>query len=171
MSADATADDRAFVVAPATPDDLEGVLDVFESVAAEGRWIATEVPFDRDALRKRMLVTIEDDARLMLVARAGGRVVGQLALMPGWPGVLDVGMCVAAEWRGRGVGSALMDSAIDWARTTDCHKLQLHVYPHNAAAIALYERHGFEREGLLRKQQRRKNGDLWDALAMGLLLR
>ena len=82
----------------------------------------------------------------------------------------DIGMLVDAAWRGRGVGSALVQAAIDWARGEGLHKLCLEVFPTNTAAIALYRKCGFVEEGLRPKQYRRASGELWDALAMGLLL-
>jgi RimJ/RimL family protein N-acetyltransferase len=44
------------------------------------------------------------------------------------------------------------------------------VWPHNAAAIALYRKVGFQVEGRRRRQYRRRNGELWDAILMGLVL-
>jgi ribosomal protein S18 acetylase RimI-like enzyme len=82
----------------------------------------------------------------------------------------SLGMMVAAQWRGRGVGSGLLTACIAWARSRGAHKVQLEVWPHNAAAIALYEKHGFVREAYLVKHYRRSNGDLWDSITMGLLL-
>jgi RimJ/RimL family protein N-acetyltransferase len=46
----------------------------------------------------------------------------------------------------------------------------LQVWPHNHAARALYRRFGFADEGLLRRHYRRRNGELWDAVVMGLVL-
>lgn len=80
-------------------------------------------------------------------------------------------MGILASHRGLGIGNALMRDAIAWATTKDLDKIALHVWPHNESAIALYEKFGFEREGYLRKQFRRRSGDAWDAVAMGLLLR
>jgi putative acetyltransferase len=48
-------------------------------------------------------------------------------------------------------------------------KLELHVFPWNAPAIALYESYGFEREGL-RKRHYLRDGELVDAVLMALLL-
>lgn len=45
----------------------------------------------------------------------------------------------------------------------------LQVWPHNAAAIALYRSRGFTVEGRL-GHHRRANGQLWDAVTMGLVL-
>lgn len=77
---------------------------------------------------------------------------------------------VARDWRGRGVGSALVAAAIEWGRERGLHKLSLGVFSHNDAAIALYRKHGFEVEGRRCKHIRRENGELWDLIDMGLLL-
>jgi ribosomal protein S18 acetylase RimI-like enzyme len=79
-------------------------------------------------------------------------------------------MMVAHEWRGRGVGSALVAAAIGWARERGLHKLSLSVFAHNTAAVALYHKFGFVDEGRRVKHFRRANGELWDALEMGVLL-
>ena len=79
-------------------------------------------------------------------------------------------MAVAREWRGRGVGSALLAAVIEWARERGLHKLSLGVFAHNAAAIALYRKFGFVEEGRRIKHYRRANGELWDSVEMGLLL-
>jgi L-phenylalanine/L-methionine N-acetyltransferase len=82
----------------------------------------------------------------------------------------DLGMLVARDWRRRGVGSALLRAAIEWARRDGMHKLSLTVFAHNATAIALYRKFGFAEEGLRVKHFRRANGELRDALEMGLPL-
>ena len=82
----------------------------------------------------------------------------------------DLGLLVDAAWRGRGVGSALVQSGIDWARAQGLHKLSLEVFPTNTAAIALYRKFGFVEEGLRTKQYRRASGELWDSVVMGLAL-
>ena len=79
-------------------------------------------------------------------------------------------MLVDGRHRGRGVGSALIDAAITWARAQGAHKMTLEVWRHNAAARALYGKFGFRDEGLLRRHYRRRNGELWDAVVMGLVL-
>jgi len=56
-------------------------------------------------------------------------------------------MWVAADCRGVGVGDALMDAAIAWARTQDLAELVLDVGVDNMAAIALYSRKGFRATG------------------------
>lgn len=49
--------------------------------------------------------------------------------------------------RGRGLGRALLDAAINAAHQRGCSALHLEVRMDNSAAVALYERAGFSRSG------------------------
>ncbi len=147
---------------------MEALLDLLEAVAAEGHFIRTEVPVDREA-RRVGFERIVEGGNCSLVAEADSEVVGGLGI-ESRHGVGELGMMVAAPWRGKGVGGALLAVAIDWARGAELHKLMLEVFPHNEAAIALYRKLGFEQEGYLRRHVRRQNGELWDAILMGLVL-
>ena len=156
-------------VRPTEAGDLDTLLDIYEAVAAEGRHIAGEAPVDRPARRARWLALVEGKTPgCSLVAEVGGELVGQAGLTG--EDLLDFGMLVAAPWRGKGVGTKLVEAAIDWARASGAYKITLEVWPHNEAALALYEKHGFVREGYLHKQWRRRNGELWDSVLMGLVL-
>jgi putative acetyltransferase len=72
---------------------------------------------------------------------------------------------VAARHRRRGIGRALLEQAVEWARESGVEKLELHVFPHNEPAIRLYEQFGFEHEGL-RRGHFRRGGQLVDAVLM-----
>jgi RimJ/RimL family protein N-acetyltransferase len=72
---------------------------------------------------------------------------------------------VAASHRRQGIGTALLHAAVGWARDVGVHKLELHVFPYNEGAIALYERFGFRREGYRRAHYRRADGYV-DAILM-----
>ena len=152
------------------PDDVEALLDQIDDVAAEGRWIAMESPIDRVRLRGRILDSLDDPEWCQLVAETEGQLVGNLAVRPVRAGIGMIGMGIADTHRRRGVGSALLAAAVEWARAEGLHKLQLEVFPHNEGAIALYRAFGFEDEGLLRRHQRRRDGALWDVLLMALQL-
>ena len=76
---------------------------------------------------------------------------------------------VAAAHRRRGIGRALLSQAVIWARGAGVRKLELHVFPHNEAAIALYEAFGFRQEGY-RKQHYRRGRGYVDAILMARLL-
>lgn len=158
------------IVRPATEDDLDAAVGLTEAVAAEGRWIATEAPVDRIARRARFESSIHRDDAQFFVAEEQGRIIGELGIEVQSYGVADLGMMVAADARGRGVGRGLLTAAIDWARAAGAHKISLQVWPDNEAALGLYRTFGFEQEGLLRRHYRRRSGEQWDAVVMGLLL-
>ena len=156
-------------VRPAVPADLEELLDGYEAVAAESIHIGGEAPVDRGRRGKAWLETMDPATPgTSFVVEAGGRIVGQLGVTG--TGRMEIGMWVAKDWRGKGAGTALMEAALEYARANGAFKISLEVWPHNDAAIALYEKFGFEREGYLRKHWRRRNGELWDSVVMGLVL-
>ena len=83
--------------------------------------------------------------------------------------VASLGMAVHDAYAGRGAGSALMAAIVELAdRWWNLKRLELNVYADNARAIALYERFGFEREGLMRAYAWR-DGEYVDSLAMARL--
>ncbi len=157
---------------PATADDADAFALVVAAVAEEGRWIATEPPVD---VAKRAALVRESRARgdrLFVLEDDDGRVVGCLGLhQVGARGVVSLGMCIVADARGRGGGRLLMDAAMAWLQDSEMHKVELEVWPDNERAIALYERYGFEVEGLRRDHYRRRDGSLRSSLIMARLLR
>ena len=156
--------DPPFVIRPGLEGDRVPLATLFAAVAEERDGIATEPPVDVQA---RAAGWMFDGT---LVAVAEGAIVGLLHLQASRHGFGELGMAVARAWRGRGVGSALLAAGIEWARERDLHKVTLAVFPHNTAAIALYEKFGFVEEGRRVKQFRRASGELWDAVEMGLLI-
>lgn len=103
------------------------------------------------------------------VADDDGAIVGRLSIArdphTSSRHVADLGLMVAAGHRRRGIGRALLEQAVAWARDAGVLKLELHVFPWNEPAIRLYETFGFEREGLRRGHYRRGN-DYVDAILM-----
>jgi len=53
-------------------------------------------------------------------------------------------LAVATQFRGRGIGKALLDAVAEHARQTGCCKVTLEVRADNDKALALYRRAGFE---------------------------
>ena len=146
--------------------DLEACLDLFESVAAEGRWLANEPPIDRREVRARWRDMMRTGEGTILVADPGdGSPPAGLAAMVGLFSP-ELGMLVRAERRRQGVGDALVRACVEWARGRGAREVVLHVFPHNTGAIALYRKHGFEDRDLVPAAYARRNGERWDALRM-----
>jgi RimJ/RimL family protein N-acetyltransferase len=111
---------------------------------------------------------------VLMVAESDGVLAGRLSIArdphPSSAHVADLGLMVDARFRRRGIGSALLVAAEEWARSAGVTKLELHVFPHNVPAIALYAKHGYEREGYRRRHYRRPNGTVVDTILMSKLL-
>lgn len=85
---------------------------------------------------------------LNIVADLDGQAVGMVSASLPIDGTVEViSMWVAPAARGRGVGDALMETALSWARQRGAIRVALDVRQANAAAIALYRRHGFRHAG------------------------
>lgn len=154
-------------IRPATSGDLDAMVDIQWAVGAEGRWIGTEVPFDRDGHRALSAATLARADAAIFVADASPGVVGQIWVIRAPFGVAEFGMALLDGWRGRGLGTGLLRAATDWAIDAGAHKMSLEVWPHNEPAIGLYRRAGYVEEGRRHRHYRRRNGELWDSLIMG----
>jgi L-phenylalanine/L-methionine N-acetyltransferase len=167
----------SFEIRQADPSDAEQLTRLADAVSAEPEgWlisIAGEWRSAGDERRFLKAVRRYPHAAVFVAERDDGTVVGRLSVgrdpHPASTHVADVGLMVAAAARRQGVGTALLRAAVDWAREAGVRKLELHVFPWNEAAIALYDAFGFEREGY-RKQHYRRGGEFVDAVLMAYVV-
>jgi L-phenylalanine/L-methionine N-acetyltransferase len=157
----------------AEPSDAERLTRLAAAVSAEPEgWlisIAGEWRSAGDERRYLKALRRYPHAAVFVAEWDDGTLVGRLSVgrdpHPASTHVADVGLMVALDARRQGVGKALMQAAVDWARQAGVRKLELHVFPWNKAAIALYDSFGFEREGY-RKRHYRRGGEYVDAILM-----
>ena len=163
-----------WLIRPVRPDaDAAALVAIRDAVAAEGEWIAG-APGERTALEEGlMLGNLLTSGGLAVVVEAGGEVVGQLLVERGRGRYEshrgEVSLALRAEWRGMGLGRALLDTAVDWARAVGIAKMTLAVFPGNERAVALYRAAGFIEEGVLRRHLRVDGGER-DVAVMALFL-
>ena len=159
------------IVRRAEPTDAQGLTELGDAVGAEPEgWLVTTNGWRNANDERRYLRAIRRYPHAaVFVAEDEGRIVGRLSIArdqhPASRHVADLGLMVAASHRRRGIGTALLDAAVRWARASSVRKLELHVFPWNEGAIKLYENYGFVREGLRRGQYRRGD-DYVDAILM-----
>jgi RimJ/RimL family protein N-acetyltransferase len=159
----------------AEPADAQGLKELGDAVGSEPEgWLVTTNGWRDVNDERRYLRAIRRYAHAaVFVAEDGGRIVGRLSVgrdqHPASRHVADLGLMVAVSHRRQGIGTALLEAARDWAHSSGVTKLELHVFPWNEAAIALYERFGFAQEGYRRAHYLR--GDEYvDAILMAYLL-
>jgi RimJ/RimL family protein N-acetyltransferase len=162
-----------FVIRHADPADAEQLTRLADAVSGEpeGWLISIGGEWRSAGDERRFLKALRryPHAAVFVAEREDGTLVGRLSVgrdpHPASTHVADVGLMVAHDARRQGVGTALLRAAADWARGAGIRKLELHVFPWNEAAIALYDAFGFEREGY-RKHHYRRGGELVDAILM-----
>lgn len=107
-----------------------------------------------------------------LIAFADDRIVAATAVLRdplGWSAhVAEVRLLVAPEWRGKGLGRALLEACIASAAADGAAKLVAHMTPDQRGAITLFEEHGFRAEALLRDHVRDAAGELHDLVLLSL---
>ena len=164
-------DGRPWTLRPARPTDARGLATLFAAVRAEGRWLLTP-PSALSAPSEAFFIgeMIRSHEGLAMVAEAEGQVIGNVLVsvernaVSSHVGTLSI--VVADGWREVGIGSDMVRAAQEWCATSGLLKLGLAVFPDNERAIAVYERTGFVREGLRRRQYRGERGVLRDELLM-----
>jgi RimJ/RimL family protein N-acetyltransferase len=149
-------------IRPARPSDVSSYLEMWRAVVAERRFVRTEAVHRSPRHYRKLFRESWSNDRARLVAVAGDRVIGTITIErmdhPVNRHVATMGMAVAARWRGKGVGSALLTAALKWARSAEVEKVSLEVYPGNEAAAALYRKFGFAEEGRLVRQSKKSYG-------------
>jgi L-phenylalanine/L-methionine N-acetyltransferase len=152
----------------AEPDDYEAIHRILSSPRATAGTL--QLPLQSlEGVRKRFFSETREGL-YQLVACVEEEVVGHLGLetftRPRRRHVGEIGMAVRDDWQGKGIGSALMEAALDLADNwLNLIRLELTVYTDNAAGIALYEKFGFVIEGTHRLFAFR-NGEYVDAYSM-----
>jgi RimJ/RimL family protein N-acetyltransferase len=160
-----------FHIRYAEPGDAAALVELARAVGSEAEgWLIANGAWRSPSDERRYLRAIRRSSHAaVLVAEAPDGVVGRLSVArdphPASAHVADLGIMVARGFLRRGIGRALMEAAEDWARDVGVAKIELHVFPYNVGAIALYERLGYRREGL-RLRHYRRGRDLVDAVLM-----
>lgn len=135
-------------------------------------WGTLQLPHTSLAARQKQIAE-SPPGHTFLVALLDGVLAGTAGLHPAdnrrRAHSAGIGMAVHDAHAGRGVGTALLAALLDKADNwLALRRVELTVWTDNTRAIALYERFGFEREGVARAYAWRE-GRYVDALTMARL--
>ncbi len=146
-----------FTVRPAVPEDEPAMLEIQHSSAIHhatidpDRWRAQSL--EAAARSRARWHAIGPRSEGIVAVADDGTVVGMIELWLKRPRdpdsartpriQADFGIAVAPAWRGRGVGTALLQAAEDWARGQGVERMALDLDAANEGALRLYERHGY----------------------------
>lgn len=161
----------------AEPGDAEQLLLFLEQTAGESENITRspgELKLTVEREREILQTSLESPTNLVLLAEIAGEIAGSLNFHSGerqrTRHAGEIGLLVLRKYWGLGIGGYLLASLIAWARGTGViRKIDLHVRVDNLAAIHLYEKYGFVREGRISRELF-VHGEFIDLYAMGLLI-
>lgn len=160
-----------FTIRPPRPEDAEELWElrrmpgVFENTMG--------LPSNRIVQTEEFIAGLDVDDHQFVAVSEDGHVVGlaglQLFANPRKRHVGSLGIYVCTDYQDKGAGTALVQALLDLADNwLMLVRVELDVYTDNAHAIHLYEKLGFEREGVLRKAAIR-DGRYADLLMMSRL--
>ncbi len=126
---------------------------------------------DKEGFESIILEDTESPTNLFLVAEVDGRIAGFSRCagnqLKRTSHRVEFGIGVLKEFWGCGIGKNLLLESIQWADSNGIKKVCLSVLETNEKAITLYEKYGFEIEGVLKKDKKLSNGKYYSTIVMG----
>jgi len=158
-------------IVPIAQKYIKSFYQCLDSVARERAYlIFLEAP-SLASVREFVEANIAQDVA-QFVALYQGAVVGWCDILPneyeGFRHSGRLGMGVHRNFRGRGIGTALITKTIEKARAKGLERIALEVFASNQGAIRLYEKFGFTIEGVQQKA-RKLDGIYDDVILMAIL--
>lgn len=87
---------------------------------------------------------VDNPQKAIFFADVDGKPVGQIKVVPWWNKFAYIEeLAVETEFRGKGVGRALLNRAIEWAKYQNFPGITLETQDNNVPACMLYESCGF----------------------------
>lgn len=140
-----------YTIGKAALEDAAQVIEYLRQVGGESDNLsfgAEGLPVDLESEKAYIGSLLDSPDGVMLVAKENGRIIGNASLnrLPRRMAHRgEIALTVLKECWNRGVGGALMQRLIEFARENGFDMLELQVRSDNASAIHLYEKHGFEK--------------------------
>lgn len=140
-----------YTIVPIQEQHIEAFWSAVDSVARERKFLAfLEGPPIQ--LTKEFVLDHIKNNWPQVVAMHQDQLVGWCDISsldrPVFAHVGSLGIGVIAPYRGQGIGEALLSTALQMAQLKGLTRIELTVRQHNKAAIALYEKYGFVKEGI-----------------------
>jgi RimJ/RimL family protein N-acetyltransferase len=140
-------------ILPIAPEHIPGFWQVLDVVARERKYLAsTEAP-PIESTREFVMNNIAA-RNPQLVALDKGEVIGWCDVLREHGSVHahcgTLGMGLLPEYRGKGLGRRLMEATLALAHDEGFVRIELTAHADNLRAVALYEKLGFQREGVTR---------------------
>jgi len=146
--------DRSYTIRPARQEDFEGLLDTIRDVTAEDTYVVAESVAERLLYDEAVTRHNTVESRVFFVATDDGDVIGwahlDLPQVEKLARAAQLTVGVRSACRREGVGSHLLERAVDWTNANGYQKLYNSVPATNDEALSFLESHGWHTEGIRR---------------------
>lgn len=164
-------------IRPATIHDAEDIINHVKKVGDETDFLTFSSSEFNKTIEEEQNIILEHnntDNQIFIIAEFEGKIIGVANMTasqkPRLKHIGEFGISVVKTYWGLGIGTAMIQYLISWAKTTKIlTKINLLVQQDNTRAYELYKKLGFEKEGEM-KRALFLNGNYYDAFYMGLLL-
>jgi len=148
-----------YIIRTAIIEDAEKMIEYIDLIAGESNNLTFgvgEMNLTLEDEIKFIESSIKNDNQYLIVAEYKGRIIGNLNFSSGTKPRIshtgEFGLSVAKEFWGNGIGEELIKNLIQWAKEDGkITKINLQVKEENEKAKKLYEKMGFEVEGLIKR--------------------
>lgn len=168
-----TKNGATYSIRTALPANANKILMYTKMTMRESKYLLTteeEFQFSVEQEEKFLHEMLNGQGNLAIVAECNDQIIAFLNFQNGQKKRIQhqgvFGMSVAKAYQNQGIGKAMLESLLDWAKENPLiEKVSLEVFARNANAIALYKKVGFEEEGRKRKETK-MNNDYDDLILM-----
>ncbi|NWL86716.1 MULTISPECIES: GNAT family N-acetyltransferase [unclassified Paenibacillus] len=141
--------DEQYVIEDAVLEDLGRIVDIYNETIT-GRMVTADLEPITVASRLLWFEEHAPDFRPLWVLKEGERIVAWLSFQsfygrPAYLATAEISIYISAECRGKGLGSLLLQRAIDFCPRIAVNTLLGFVFAHNQPSLSLLEKFGFER--------------------------
>ena len=160
-------------IEPLSENYIESFHRCLDSVARERKYLAMIEAPPLNSTRRFIMANLSNNVPMFIAVR-DEEVVGWCDIIPnnleGFNHCGRLGMGVIKELRRLGIGQKLVEQTISKARQLDLERIELEVFASNIPAIRLYEKLGFQVEGV-KKMARKLDDVIDDNVDMALFLK
>ena len=149
-----TTGEITYTIRPARNEDFEPLVDAIRDVTATSDYVIAEGIAEQLLYEDTVTRHNTVESRVFFMAVHDGDVIGwthlDLPQLEKLQNTARVTVGVREEYRGTGIGSRLLERALEWAKANGYHKVYNSVPAVNDEAIAFLEEHGWHTEGIRR---------------------
>ncbi|MCO4635254.1 acetyltransferase, GNAT family [Streptococcus infantarius subsp. infantarius] len=167
--------EQEVIVEEAQLSDAKALVDLLSQVSQETDFVVAETILSQEDMEIFLERHLESVNEICLVVRVGKELAGVLNVSstssPQTNHIGDIFIAVQEKYWGYGLGSLLMEVALDWAcHTPVIRRLELTVQDRNSRAVHLYEKFGFKIEATKECGAKTKDGEFLDVYLMSRLI-